>query len=204
MSEEQLELEEFAEQLKTKKKKKKPEKKVAKEAESVDTDTYLAMLDCLYDSLDSLDEKKASSKETKIQFNLTPVLSKIGKRTFWTNFKETVSVLKRDPNHLKRFVCAELAVDGSQDKQQQLVLKGEGRYDSKRISSVLNKYIKEYVKCRTCLSVNTALARDQNTRLDVLSCSDCLSKVSVSPIHELFHATTRKDRKKARNTEKKI
>lgn len=37
----------------------------------------------------------------------------MGKKTAWLNFKDIVTRMKRDPNHVQQFVVSELGTEGS-------------------------------------------------------------------------------------------
>jgi translation initiation factor 2 subunit 2 len=127
-----------------------------------------------------------------------PKLSKLGtKKTLWVNFQEICTILQRPPGHVSQFFMAELGTDGSIDGNQRLVIKG--KYVPKYIESLLKKYIVEYVTCQMCRSPNTELIKDSSTRLQFCKCKDCGSSRSVAAIRTGFHATSRADRRAARN-----
>jgi translation initiation factor 2 subunit 2 len=141
----------------------------------------------------------ANNPEEKKRFTLQPPkLNKVGtKKTLWVNFQEICTILQRPPEHVFQFFMAELGTDGSIDGNQRLVIKG--KYVPKYIESLLKKYIVEYVTCRMCRSPNTELKKDSSTRLQFCHCRDCGSSRSVIPIRSGYHATSRADRRAARN-----
>jgi translation initiation factor 2 subunit 2 len=127
-----------------------------------------------------------------------PQLTRVGtKKTLWVNFQEICTMMQRNPEHVFQFFMAELGTEGSIDGNQRLVIKG--KYLPKYIESLLRKYIVEYVTCRMCRSPNTDLVKDSSTRLYFLKCRDCGSSRSVAAIRYGFHATSRADRRAARN-----
>ena len=127
-----------------------------------------------------------------------PQLTRVGtKKTLWVNFQEICTMMQRPPEHVFQFFMAELGTEGSIDGNQRLVIRG--KYVPKYIESLLRKYIVEYVTCQMCRSPNTELVKDQATRLHFCNCSDCGSSRSVAPIRTGYHATSRADRRAARN-----
>ena len=127
-----------------------------------------------------------------------PQLTRVGtKKTLWVNFQEICTMMQRNPEHVFQFFMAELGTEGSIDGNQRLVIKG--KYLPKYIESLLRKYIVEYVTCRMCRSPNTELVKDSSTRLYFCKCKDCGSSRSVAAIRYGFHATSRADRRAARN-----
>merc|ERR1712010_272475 len=83
-----------------------------------------------------------------------PQVVRVGsKKTAFANFSEIAKMLHRQPKHLLAFLFAELGASGAIDGSNQLIMKG--RFQQKHIESVLRRYIKEYVTCHTCCSVQT-------------------------------------------------
>ena len=106
-------------------------------------------------------------------------------------------MMQRSPEHVYQFFMAELGTEGSIDGNQRLIIRG--KYVPKYIESLLRKYVVEYVTCEMCRSPNTDLQRDGASRLYFLHCRDCGSSRSVAPIRSGYHATSRADRRAARN-----
>jgi len=127
-----------------------------------------------------------------------PQLTRVGtKKTLWINFQEICTMMQRPPEHVFQFFMAELGTEGSIDGNQRLVIRG--KYVPKYIESLLRKYIVEYVTCSMCRSPNTELTKDSVSRLHFCQCRDCGSSRSVAPIRSGYHATSRADRRAARN-----
>jgi translation initiation factor 2 subunit 2 len=127
-----------------------------------------------------------------------PQLTRVGtKKTLWVNFQEICTMMQRPPEHVFQFFMAELGTEGSIDGSQRLVIRG--KYVPKYIESLLRKYIVEYVTCQMCRSPNTELTKDSSTRLQFVNCKDCGSNRSVAAIRTGYHATSRADRRAARN-----
>ncbi len=156
--------------------------------------TYTDLLDRVVDILTSNNPEEKNSRR-KMQ---PPKLQKLGaKKTLWINYQEICTILQRSPEHVFQFFMAELGTDGSIDGNQRLVIKG--KFVPKYIESLLKKYIVEYVTCPMCRSPNTELTKDSSTRLQFVNCRDCGSSRSVAAIRSGYHATSRADRRAARN-----
>jgi len=157
--------------------------------------TYDQLLDLVVDLLLTnnpalIEKKKRNIKPPQMQM-LT------SKKTMWVNFQEICSMMQRSPEHVMAFFFAELGTDGNMDGNQRLIIRG--KYVPKYIESLLRKYVVEYVTCEMCRSPNTVLEKSSATRLHFLECSDCGSKRSVAQIRSGYHATSRADRRAARN-----
>mmetsp|Transcript_170 Transcript_170/g.177 ORF Transcript_170/g.177 Transcript_170/m.177 type:complete len:254 (+) Transcript_170:137-898(+) len=155
--------------------------------------TYTDLLDRVVQILTS-----NNPEEKKRRTMQPPKLQKLGTRkTLWVNFQEICTILQRPPEHVHQFFMTELGTTGSVDGNQRLVIKG--RFVAKYIEALLKKYIVEYVTCQMCRSPNTELVKDSSTRLQFCNCNDCGSSRSVAAIRSGYHATSRADRRAARN-----
>lgn len=130
-----------------------------------------------------------------------PLLGRIGsKRTAWTNFTECCEKLKRTTEHVKEFILAELGTTGSIDGDNYLIIKFVYKSGTdKHFETILHKYLKEYVQCRTCMGYDTIMIRESASRLNMISCCHCKSQRSVENIKTGYHATTKADRKAERS-----
>jgi len=118
-----------------------------------------------------------------------PSLARVGtKKICYTNFRETANALKRKEEHLMCFIFAELGTTGNQDANGQLVLKG--KFNAKSMEKVLRQYIKDFVRCKTCMSPETTL--NKRDRLYFLKCDKCQSERSVQAIKTGFQAVVGK------------
>lgn len=157
--------------------------------------TYPDLLDRVVDILTSNNPDLIEKKRRNMK---PPQLTRVGtKKTLWVNFQEICSMMQRQPEHVFQFFMAELGTEGSIDGSQRLVIRG--KYVPKYIESLLRKYIVEYVTCQMCRSPNTELTKDSSTRLQFVNCKDCGSNRSVAAIRTGYHATSRADRRAARN-----
>jgi translation initiation factor 2 subunit 2 len=157
--------------------------------------SYGELLERVVDLLHTNNPDLVDKKRTRIK---PPALQLMGsKKTLWVNFQEICSMMQRDPQHIFSFFMAELGTEGSMDGNQRLIIRG--RFVAKYIESLLRKYVVEYVTCEMCRSPNTDLDKNQASRLYFCTCRDCGSSRSVAPIRSGYHATSRADRRAARN-----
>jgi translation initiation factor 2 subunit 2 len=206
--------EDFSLNLMRKKKKKKKKKPIEEEVADmtlnaaasdkkawIGTDRDYAYTEMLERVFDLLRERNPGISTRKRHVMPPPQLVRVGTRkTMWANFNTISQLMHRQNEHVMSFVLAELGTEGSIDGNQRLVVKG--RYVPKQIESLLKKYIMEYVTCHMCRSPETTLTRDSVTRLFFLQCETCGSRRSVAPIKSGFHATSRTDRRAAKQAAK--
>jgi len=116
-------------------------------------------------------------------------------RTAWANFPQICAALHRQPEHVMTFFLAEVNSTGAVDGNGRLVFRG--RLEQKHVEKIVKGYVKEYVTCHTCKSLETALEKEN--RLTFMKCSKCGSKRSVAPIKSGFRATDRASRRAVRS-----
>lgn len=159
------------------------------------TYTYDELLDKIVDMLQTNNPGLVEKKKRNIKPPQLQLIS--SKKTLWINFQEICTMMQRSPDHVYAFFMAELGTEGSIDGNQRLIIRG--KYVPKYIESLLRKYVVEYVTCEMCRSPNTDLVKDGASRLYFCHCRDCGSSRSVAPIRSGYHATSRADRRAARN-----
>ena len=119
--------------------------------------------------------------------NIKPVESKIdrfeipkveghieGNKTIITNFKQICSYIRRDCEHLVKFLLKELAAPGS-IKGDRLVL--TRNISSKMINEKVALYVQQYVICKECKKPDTELTKDGEFHF--IHCLACGAKKSV-------------------------
>lgn len=120
-----------------------------------------------------------------------PQVIKLGsKKSGFANFSKVCEQIGRDPVHIKRYLEVELGTSGTLDGMGYLVFRG--KFGRGEIEAVLGKYIREYVRCRTCRGYSTRLERDKNTRLTFLVCEGCSARSTTGTIEDGFSALTEK------------
>ncbi|KAJ1832069.1 translation initiation factor eIF-2 beta subunit [Coemansia sp. RSA 2708] len=122
------------------------------------------------------------------------VVPESSKRTLFANIEDISRRMHRPPDHVIRYLYAELGTTGSVDREQHLLIKG--RFRQKQIENVLRHYIAEYVACKTCKSGDTSLTRENS--LSFVKCESCGSTRTVAAINKGFQAATRDKRRAER------
>ena len=138
---------------------------------------YITLLDRIFTMVR---ENNPSLATRKKQIIPAPILLKAGKKTIWTNFSNTVSVLHRCMDHIQSYISYEMTTECSIDGNYRLLMKG--KFSSKNLEPVLKKYIIEYVSCHMCRGHETSIIKDPLTRLSFLNCEMCKSRRSVEAI----------------------
>ena len=156
--------------------------------------SYAELLDTIVDLLHTNNPALVEKKKRNIK---PPVVTMTSKKTCWVNFQEICTMMERSSDHVLLFFMAELGTEGSIDGNQRLLIRG--KFVPKYLESLLRKYVIEYVTCQMCRSPNTDLNRDNASRLYFCNCRDCGSSRSVAPIRSGYHATSRADRRAAKN-----
>lgn len=184
--------------LSKKRKKKKKELKDALEPSLEEADyTYMELLERLKSR--QREQFHSHSKNENEEKLILPqiLLDKLGsKRMRWNNFRETATKLKRPQDHLHAFIEAEMGCVSSVDSKGALVI--VGKTDRDKITKLRRKYVRDFVLCGQCKGSDSVLLKDKTTRLMFLDCKGCGSRTSTPPIHKMFRAKTRADRKKER------
>jgi len=99
------------------------------------------------------------------------ILHEGSKKTIIRNFSEIVDALRREENHLYKFLLQELGTAGSVDKRR-LVL--QGRVPEKKINERIKLYIETFIVCQECNRPDTAFLRTGRTLN--LHCEACGAK----------------------------
>ncbi len=125
----------------------------------------------LKEGLDRLSTHVASDIRLEVP---KPQISISGSQTFISNFIEISNVIRRDPQHLSKYLSRELAVPSSVDGNR-LVLQGKVYHTL--IEKKIESYLKEYVYCNECGKPDTHLIKHE--RILLLKCDACGAKQPV-------------------------
>lgn len=98
----------------------------------------------------------------------------VGPKTIFKNFAQITTVLRRDSNHLSKFLSRELAAPGS---IQNNVLIFQGKVGKDILQKKVEDYIKEFVYCKQCGEPDTKLAKEG--RVIYMICEACGAKRPV-------------------------
>ena len=129
------------------------------------------MLDKLY--------KELPKKTTKTERFEMPVFITFiqGKQTIIKNLSEVANKLRRDPNHLLKYVSKELAVPGTFDGKRGSL---NGKFKDDLMQSRLKKYIDEFVMCNECKKPDTELINFEGIKYK--RCEVCGARAPVKAI----------------------
>ena len=97
-----------------------------------------------------------------------------GRRTFIMNFKEIADELRRDPDHLIKFLLGETATRGNYDGTRAIF---QGRFTFDSIRNLIEIYTNKYVICPVCSRPDTHLVKER--RLTFLQCDACGARSSI-------------------------
>lgn len=97
-----------------------------------------------------------------------------GKKTILTNFGVIIAHIRRESEHLQRYLSKELATPISKQGDR-LIL--NIKVSSKKINPKIKQYVEEFVICRECKKPDTELIKDG--KMTVLHCLACGAKHPV-------------------------
>ncbi|WML67014.1 MAG: hypothetical protein METHP_00488 [Methanoregula sp. SKADARSKE-2] len=144
------------------------------------TDSYESLLTKAYSNIT---EKTESSErfvvpEAKVYIE--------GKTTILENFAEIADKVRREPDHLMKFLMGELGTSGKIEGTRAIF---NGKFEISLIKAIIKSYIDDYVICSECGKPDTRLVKDD--RVVVLRCDACgghrpvrKRKVRTEPLSE--------------------
>jgi translation initiation factor 2 subunit 2 len=91
-----------------------------------------------------------------------------GKRTYWINFIEFPTLLRRDPAEFLNYFRSQLAINASIENGRAIFM---GRPDKQSFTALLQRYLKERVICPVCNSPDTHL--EKSKQLTTIVCEAC-------------------------------
>lgn len=100
-----------------------------------------------------------------------------GTKTVVTNFAQITTCLRRNPEHVSRFLFKELATPGDVDGDRLILNR---KLPSKMVNEKVEKYVELFVKCGKCGKPDTELTNEGNKTF--LKCMACGTK---KEIHDL-------------------
>lgn len=122
-------------------------------------------------AVESLPKKAA----TKDRFNLPElVCEQSGNKTIIKNFGDYLTVLRREPKHLARYLFKELATRGS-IKNNTLVL--DTKVSKENLMKKIESYVQEFINCKVCGEPDTKLVEE--SRFMFMVCEACGAKTPV-------------------------
>jgi translation initiation factor 2 subunit 2 len=132
---------------------------------------YMYLLDRVYTKI-----PKKTSESTQNLPSL--IILNIGNTTIVRNFSEYCDRLRREDKLCMRYLLKELAAAGSISDNGQLVI--QGKFSSSIINTLMERFIRTYVQCSTCKSLDTVLVKEN--KVWFIQCLACGAKTSVKPL----------------------
>ena len=129
---------------------------------------YKTLLESAYKNLKPIEKSKERFEIPKIEGHLE------GTKTVLTNLSQIASYLRKDINHLLKFLLKELATSGA-IKQNRVIL--QRKISSQKINEKIEQYVKEFVICKECQKPDTELIKEKG--FTFLHCLACGAKHSV-------------------------
>jgi translation initiation factor 2 beta subunit (eIF-2beta)/eIF-5 len=129
-----------------------------------ENELYVYLLENIYDALGS---NTLSGSEMKIA--KPEAVFDVTKKTIWKNFRLICKELNSKEEHVSNFLAKEYSTTISINQEGQLLIKG--RYSDIMIGSTIKKYIKTFLQCGACHTLNTTVERKPN-KLTYLVCNN--------------------------------
>ena len=129
---------------------------------------YEKLLESAYKDIKPVESKIERFEVAKVEGHIE------GNKTIITNLKQIASYLRREPNHLLKFLVRELATQGT-FKGDRLVL--VRKVPSKAVNEKIQAYVNEFVLCKECGKPDTEFQRQD--RISFVHCLACGAKHSV-------------------------
>jgi translation initiation factor 2 subunit 2 len=104
-------------------------------------------------------------------------LLRAGQKTIITNFGEIASHLRREQNHLLKFLLKELATSGELSGPRLTVI---GMFSETAVDSKVDKYAKTYVFCTECKKPDTKLVKEGE--YVIMKCEACGARHPVPKV----------------------
>lgn len=129
---------------------------------SIMVDSYEALLHKAYEEVTepSEDGERWSYPDPRITIE--------GKTTILENFSDIVSALRRDPDHLTKFLLGELGTAGKIDGNRVIF---NGKFEESMFGPLVKSYVDDYVICSECGKPDTKLYKDD--RVLMIKCEAC-------------------------------
>ncbi|MDD5416723.1 MAG: translation initiation factor IF-2 subunit beta [Candidatus Aenigmarchaeota archaeon] len=97
-----------------------------------------------------------------------------GNQTIIKNFGQIATTLRREPEHLLKFLTKELAAPGAVKQQRAVFMT---KLTQSAIQQKIETYVRDYVICKECKRPDTKLVKEN--RITILVCEACGAKYGV-------------------------
>ena len=129
---------------------------------------YEKLLDSAYKDIKPIKQSKERFETPKIEGHLE------GTKTILTNLPQVATYIRRNFNHVLKYLLKELATSGTFKENRVILMR---RINSAKINEKILEYIKEFVLCNQCQKPDTELIKDKG--FTFLHCLACGAKQSV-------------------------
>ena len=126
------------------------------------TDSYENLLKKAYSHIS---EKSASSERFVVPEAKAYVE---GKTTILENFAEIADTIRRDRDHLMKYILGELGTSGKIEGNRAIF---NGKFEISQVRMIIKGYVDDYVICSECGKPDTRLVKDD--RVLLLRCDAC-------------------------------
>jgi len=140
-------------------------------AEQEKKENYEEMLNEAYKSIKPVESKIDRFEIPKAEGHIE------GVKTIITNFKQICVYMRREPEHVLKFLLRELATPGVM-KGDRLIL--TRKISSNQINEKIKLYAENYVICKECKKPDTEITKED--RFSFIHCLACGAKKSISKI----------------------
>ena len=131
-------------------------------------ESYEKLLDEAYKDLKPIKSSDERFEISKVEGHIE------GTKTILTNIQQIASYLRRDQNHLLKFLLKELATSGA-IKNNRVIL--QRKISSQKINEKIQAYAKEFVICSQCGKPDTEIIKEKG--FSFMHCLACGAKHSV-------------------------
>jgi len=122
--------------------------------------------------LDRALEKLPKDIDRKDRFEVPKVICEVsGSKTVLKNFGDILAVLRRESNHLAKYLSKGLATSGS---VQGSTLVFQGKFSRETLQKKVDDYVKEFIYCKECGKPDTKV--EKQDRISSLVCEACGAK----------------------------
>ena len=131
-------------------------------------ESYENLLESAYKKVKPIKDRGERFEIPKIQGHVE------GTKTILTNLSQIASTLRRDQEHLLKFLLKELATSGK-IKDSRVIL--QRKIPSSKINEKIQDYTNEFVLCKECKKPDTEIIKQD--RFSFVHCLACGAKHSV-------------------------
>ncbi len=98
-----------------------------------------------------------------------------GNKTILSNFNEISSTLRREPQHILKFILKELATPGEIKRGGSVII--GSKIPASRINDKISLYAKQFVICQECGKPDTKISKEKN--INFMKCMACGAKFPI-------------------------